>query len=101
MWPTVEQSSLPPVCCEPARIGRQGGVHEWSYLSDRSDRRYHGDPVVPWIALSIQGDCIWPRARVPRRPQATVLSNSSGPQSLQEPSRHRRSLWCFMLLPAR
>ena len=34
----------------------QGGIYEWAYLSHRLDRRYHGDFVLPWIALSKQGD---------------------------------------------
>jgi len=35
-----------------------GGIYEWSYLSHRLDRRCHGDLVIPWIALSKQGDHI-------------------------------------------
>jgi hypothetical protein len=42
------------LCCQQAK----GGIYEWPYLSHRLDRRCHGDLVIPWIALSKQGDQI-------------------------------------------
>jgi hypothetical protein len=36
----------------------QGGIYERAYLSHWLDRCCHGDPVLPWIALSKQGDHI-------------------------------------------
>jgi hypothetical protein len=36
----------------------QEAFYEWTYLSHWLDRGYHGDLVLPWIALSKQGERI-------------------------------------------